>query len=136
SGRGGDDERRVDVRNLHPTAQRGIPRTFVGVVGSDHVGDEHGVKQSAFERTRQIGPVIQRRIVHASVAWKRPQSVVDMAGCTHFETIYLNSFAHWSRSYFDDAYTSRKKESFGKILACFGQAEAFVAAGFFDQQAE
>ena len=86
-GHGGYDDRRVVVRDLQPLPDRGVGRSPEGVVGADHVGEEHRVEAAGLEQLGQLGPVLDVVEPLAVVVRQPPQAVGDVADAVHLEQV-------------------------------------------------
>ncbi|MNT24371.1 hypothetical protein D3C72_1598390 [compost metagenome] len=86
-GHGGYREQRVVHRQLDGLAQRQVGRVLVDVVDAHDVRQEQAVEEAAFKQLCQVGPVVQRLVLHGRVARVRPQPVVDVPDAIHVEGV-------------------------------------------------
>ncbi|MNO49049.1 hypothetical protein D3C76_393930 [compost metagenome] len=91
-------QQRIIDRHLHATAQGGLRAALIDVVDTQHIGDEQGVEQAAFEQAGQVGPVVQAVEGHAGVTWVAPQAGGLVAGGIHAEGVEANRAGHGGRA--------------------------------------
>lgn len=82
-----DQHHRVVDGQLDRLAQRQVERLAIDVVDADDIGDEQPVEQAAFEQAGEVGPVGERAVVGGTIAWMRPQTMVDVADAVHVERV-------------------------------------------------
>ena len=93
---GGGELQRIVHRELRGLVDGVIVGALVDIVIADDVGDEYAVENAAFQRPRQILPIVQILVFPRLIARMSPQSGGLMRDAIHVERVESNMPCHAS----------------------------------------